>query len=64
MNEAAQIVAFIRGRSASVDNLTNHGRLTSEEGSRLSRWLNALADDVEAGLHNNTEGEVTDDKIL
>lgn len=50
--ERMLIVALIRARGLSARKLAKHGRLTTEDATRLSRWLEALAGDVEAELHD------------
>ena len=51
MPETKAIGQFIRARGTSALALAKRGRLTEDEANRLNRWLGALADDIEAGLH-------------
>lgn len=52
-DERQAIVAFIRKRVVSVDHFITRGRLTAAEGSDLKSWLRALADDIDAQLHDD-----------
>lgn len=50
--EAEAACALIRKRAdVEVPKQVERGRLTAAEGSQLSRWLRAMADDIAAGLH-------------
>lgn len=50
--EREGIVALIYARALSARKLAKHGRLTEEDAQRLSRWLDAIAYDVEQELHD------------
>jgi hypothetical protein len=50
MSERQQIAASLRRRGASAIALATKGRLNMGEATRLRRWLDAAADDVEAGI--------------
>lgn len=52
-DERQSIIAFIRKRGDGVQKFVNQGRLTAKEGSDLKRWLNTLADDIDAQLHDD-----------
>jgi hypothetical protein len=52
-DERQAIVAFIRKRCAGVDHFVRQGRLSATEGSDLKRWLDTLADDIDAQLHDD-----------
>jgi hypothetical protein len=48
------VVAYIRERGASAVRIGQKGhQLTAADAARLDRWLGALADDIEAGLHHD-----------
>jgi hypothetical protein len=53
--ERAATVALIKSRANAARQLAKRGQLTESEAADHSRWLDALADDIAAGLHS--EGE-------
>jgi lambda repressor-like predicted transcriptional regulator len=50
--ERQAIIAYIRKRRESVAALAKRGQLTEADAFRLKRWLDTLADDIDAQLHD------------